>query len=393
MPRLTESVFVLAILLPSSDVALAADKLPDPQKQSLSVRANGPVSDEYLEAFMALVDSKKLPRENYPDLNQLSAKQIISVLCGSFKPAYWKKLQESNSSIGIPTDPNAVIGDAAYELNWPACIFVDTKPSFKYTVKAGDTAYNIYKSLTGTPGESQVVDKYFQTSGISNLDNIKPGQTLVPDHITFPTVVKASFTSDKLKSKLSNYQTSTAVKISLDHALLPDTPADNTAKLPRFEIAAGKIQSALSSTYESPVECSDPSASSEPFNSRWLANAYKDSLEAIRLLNMDQSFTKVTIADNGFFGANIVSGNLVFGAHFPSRFFMNRLTGGAGFIGPMTTSDKKIYPINYLNGKRDASVVSGHGTHIAGLVLGAALFSLTFLYLIVRVAVHGCAFG
>lgn len=367
MSRLTRVALLLTSLATCCGVALAASAVPDAKTRTFAVRAAGPVSDDYMRAFMDLVESKQLPRENYPDLNQLSANQIISVLCGSFNQAYWDKLQELNQPVGLSPDPNAIIGELAYKVNWPACLIVDTKPAQSYTVKPGDTAFNVYRNLTGTPGGSQVVDEYFQSSGIRDLNKLKPGQTLVPNHTTTATVVHASFSPNNLKSKLSAYKTSNVVKISFDESL-PDTSLPESG-IPEFQIAAGKTQS-----YKNPAECEDPSAPAESFNSLWLSNAYKDSLQALRLLNLDQSFTRVAIADNGFFGANVVAGKLVFGSHFPSRFFMNKMTGGTGIIGPMTMSGKQIYPINYLNGKTNASIVSGHGTHITGLVLGGSSF-------------------
>ncbi|WP_219097816.1 S8 family serine peptidase [Pseudomonas sp. UMAB-40] len=358
---------------------LAGDEPSGQTKQTFAFRAAGPVPDDFLKTFMTLVDTKTLSKSNYPDLNQLTATQIISVLCGSFRSAYWDQLREINSSIKLPHAPDMVIGEAAYQVKWPACVFVNTKPTFKYVVKQGDTASGVYEFLTGTPGESHTIEQYFKTSGIPNLDKIKPGQKLIPNHITATTIVKASFSPDEFRSTLRSSATTrpalSTVKFSVSPAQ-PTTPsAENRQLQPRFEIAAGRIESAVSETYENPPECTAPSAPNQPFNTLWLFNAYKDSMEAVKLLNLDQVPTKVTIADNGFFGANVISGNIIFGSHFPARFFTTSQVAGAGIIGPMTTTtDGKIHPINYLNGRHAATIVSGHGTHIAGLVLGGADF-------------------
>lgn len=377
MPKLTrraiERLLVSSILLTGPVCNFAADNSSAVEKQSYVVRANAPLSEEYLKRVMDVFDSRTLSKESYPDLAQLTSTQIISVFCGSYLPTYWDRVSAENNSIALPTDPDAVIGEIAYQVKWPACVYVDPKP--EYTVRPGDTASGIYRVLTGKPGEFEAVNRYFEASDVENLNKLKPGQTLFPAYVTASTRVKTSLDLKEIRYNLNNHPGSSSVRFSLAPALAlaPAPPQPIARRAPKLAIAAGKIQSASSVTYDSPTECMDPSAPSQPFDTTWLSNAYKDSLQGAKLLNLPQSEAKVTIADNGFFGANVIDGEIVFSPNFPQRFFKSVRTGGPGIIGPLTAG-QTVQPINYLNKLTHASVISGHGTHIAGLVLGGAAF-------------------
>ncbi|MDD1139724.1 S8 family serine peptidase [Pseudomonas sp. TNT2022 ID233] len=374
MPKLTRLLIKITVplaLVTGSDFTLAAPTPVDVKQQSYVLRATGPLSDEYLRTVMNVFDYRTLSRDKYPDLELLTPTRIITVLCGSYLPAYWDHLREVNASLGLSDNADAVIGRVAYEVKWPACPYVGSDPLYK--VKSGDTAFDIYQHLTGAPGEDKAVEQYFEASGIKDLNKLKVGQILAPGHVTVATAVKTSLGFNEIKSTLNNQRGLSTVLFSVD-APTSIPPSTTVKQRPRLAIAAGKIQSVSSTTYDAPPECKDPFAPVQPFNGTWLTNAYKDALETAKLFNIPHTDSKVTIADNGFFGANIINGDIVFSSNFPSRFFQNVHTGGPGIIGPLTASDETIYPINYMNGISTASLVSGHGTHITGLVLGGTDF-------------------
>jgi subtilisin family serine protease len=99
---------------------------------------------------------------------------------------------------------------------------------------------------------------------------------------------------------------------------------------------------------------------------------------------LDRPTTRVAVADNGFFGARMddATDTVKFGPQFPERLFATSLPDyvGAqrsdGRIGPVTVGDagKLIYPINYKNHLTQVDVVSGHGTHVTGLIIGGPDF-------------------
>ncbi|WP_232316858.1 hypothetical protein, partial [Candidatus Burkholderia verschuerenii] len=77
--------------------------------------------------------------------------------------------------------------------------------------------------------------------------------------------------------------------------------------------------------------------------------------------------------------------HLVFAPQFPERLFLRHLpdeqgdSNGNGQIGPVTNqaTESPVYPINYANNLDKATVVSGHGTHVTGLVMAVRIFNHT----------------
>jgi hypothetical protein len=94
----------------------------------------------------------------------------------------------------------------------------------------------------------------------------------------------------------------------------------------------------------------------------------------------------VAIIDNGFWGVECSwpndcprraqDGSLSFSTPFRSTFFNTETFAGTGEIGPMTSDD--IWPINFRNrlgAPPTINAISGHGTHVAGLLVGGATFN------------------
>jgi hypothetical protein len=395
MPRLTCSRRVIRALASGCAVygcwaASAADLFRnwDPSvkwdQPTLAVRAVRPLPDELLRKFTTLVAPRTLAREAYPDLKLLTPRQVVSVLCGSYRQAYWEQLVNLNAEALKVADADKVLGDTAYAIRWPGCPFVAVNPRTKYVVKTGDTAFDVYRTLTGQAGSELAVKNYFSASGIDDLSRLRPGQKLVPSHITAPTTVAASIDAKQFMSAFSYVRSAdfaidaATVKASpwpLDTSI--EEPYNPQSQRPTFDVAAGRIESTpTSDKYESPTECTQTPGTGPLFDPVKLTNAYKDAREAVAILHLDNATAKVTIADNGFFGARLQSGLLKFGPQFPKRFFSTAATAGDGQIGPVvrTLNDEPIYPINYSNKQDKASFVSGHGTHVAGLVIGGIDF-------------------
>ncbi len=361
--------------------AFAADATPAPN--TLTVRAGHPLNDDLLKKFAALVVARTLPRESYPDLPLLTPRQVISVLCGSFRQTYWEEVLSRNAEALKGKSADTVLGEGANSIRWPGCPLVVVHPPIKYVVKLNDTASSVYKKFTGVTGSSQTLRSFFQGSGVDDLSKLKPGQTLAPAHVTIATPVLSALSAPKFASQFSApISPDASGKICSMSMCAVDLSADATATAaaqnpdPKFDIAAGRIQSAATDdAYESPKECSEVAASGPLFDALRLTYSYKDALEAVSLLHLDNAAAKVTIADNGFFGANLHSGQLAFGPQFPSRFFATSATAGEGQIGPIyRTSTPPVYPISYLNQLPKATYISGHGTHVTGLAIGGVGF-------------------
>jgi hypothetical protein len=352
----------------------------------LAVRAARPLSDNSLKKFSTLVDSRTLSKHAYPDLKLLTSNQVISVLCGSYRQAYWEQLLSLNAETLKDANPDKVLGEAAYLVKWPGCPFVVVNPRIKYVVKSGDTAFDIYQTLTGAVGSEQAIKSYFKGSDIADLSRIRPGQTLIPAHITAPTTFAASLDAKQFMTVFA--YASTALPDSAGEVMgsvkakpwlpyIPPQPPNSQPQAPRFDVAAGRIEStATSERYESPTECAEVPGAEPLFDAIKLTNAYKDALEAVSILHLDHATAKVTIADNGFFGARLQSGQLKFGPQFPNRFFSTAAVAGDGQIGPVVRKldNHPVYPINYSNNRQQATFISGHGTHVTGLAIGGVDF-------------------
>ncbi|WP_181309191.1 S8 family serine peptidase [Paraburkholderia sp. BL18I3N2] len=316
-------------------------------------------------------------------------------------------------------EPDQPLGDRAYVLRWPGCPYVKENPNVRYVVKPGDTAFDVYKMLTGSAGTSFDIRKYFKTSGIADLAQLKPGQQLKPAHITAPTPVKATMNVDAFRSTFTNLAYVTDPKdtyrkvVSQNGSNTPlSSPgpsvngSDDTAPAsdpvwadamksasdavasalngPKFEIAAGHIESAATNGYDEPDECKGAASAGPIFDPARVSAAYRDAMDAVSKLSLDRPTTRVAVADNGFFGAHMddATDNVKFGPQFPERLFAASVPDyvGAqrsdGRIGPVTVGDagKRIYPINYTNHLTQVDVVSGHGTHVTGLIIGGPDF-------------------
>lgn len=347
---------------------------------TLSVRAANPLRDDLIKKFAASASARVLPRESYPDLPLLSSREVISVLCGSFRQAYWDELRKLNPDPLAGKDPDSVLGLSSYAISWPACPLVLVQPKLKYVVKVDDTAFDLYRRFTGGTGSPAAIETFFKSSGIADVSRIKPGQILVPSHVTFATPIQSRLEASQFASNFAPMTTTSGLgkacnfNVCVTDLFAQEPPVAEV--VPRFNVAAGRIQMVGDSqTYEAPQECGDPSLSGPLFKGKQIVNAYEDALKAVLALNMEHAAANVTIADNGFFGARLTSGKLTFGPQFPERFFATHRTAGDGQIGPLfRTVNPPVSPLNYLNNLQKATFVSGHGTHVTGLVIGGADF-------------------
>lgn len=386
MPRLTYRLVeclraapLLLCILSGKLWAVDTDSSPP----TLVVRAAHPLNDDLLKKFVGLVEARTLPKESYPDLPLLTPMQVITVLCGSFRQTYWDEVRKLNGESLKGIGVNTLLGKGANSIRWPGCPLVMVHPKIKYVVKPNDTAFDVYKKFTGVNGSEATVRQFFQGSGLANISKIKPGQTLPLAHMTAMTPVVSVLSAPSFAHQFSMAalpdQSGKACSVSMCALDLP-TQSDSSDVAensePKFDVAAGRIESTTNNDiYESPHECSEVTTLIPPFDPLRLTNAYNDALEAVALLHLDNAAAKVTIADNGFFGARLLSGHLSFSPNFPSRFFATASSVGDGQIGPVfRTFNTPVYPLSYSNQLPKATFVSGHGTHVTGLAIGGEGF-------------------
>lgn len=351
-----------------------AEQTSPPESKAVPIRLNRPLPAEQFKKVAALGESRILDKYSHPDLKLLSLRTVSKVLCGSFRPSYWELLKERNPGMLERFAPDRALGEIAYSIKWPACIYVSVKP-VEYTVKKGDNTASIYKSMTGLPGSKEGMTRFFKASGVTDLSKIYPGTKLVGAHSTATTMLKLSVNADAINATLTVPRNQTISGVA-ESALAALPESNNPPSGPEFEITAGKTESAGSSGYEDPAECNSGSEAGLMFDAVSLRHAYNDSLVGMRSLGFKQNEAKVAIADNGFFGAKVTNGQVIFGSTFPERFFpVSSTLPDDGMIGPVVIDGTlRVYPLNSMNNLGQADVVSGHGTHVAGLVLGGAAF-------------------
>lgn len=363
---------------------LSADAQSAPATITLHLRAIQPLPTSAVKAIAAFGEPTVLTKANYPDAKHFTAKHIIEVLCGSYREGYWQATVDLNA-LGN-TAPQHVLGERVYTIKWPACAYV-IQPSKRLplVVYNRTNAANLYKELTGASGSEDSIRYYFRESGVADIGRIQAGAELVPSHVT---VYRNIHVTDPkaFQAALSKATTNQSDKYVLMSALIKPTSATSsaggnpTSPFPvsghtKLEIAAGHIEGVATGSYKSPAECTQTPPQPALDVQRILA-AYALARRAAALRHLDQYPTAVFVADNGFFGAQRTPSRVQFGPGFPEGFFYTADTYGDGQISPVVREGQQtpVYPINYSNSLSQANYVSGHGTHVVGLVLGGELF-------------------
>lgn len=339
------------------------------------LRAVKPLPHAAIAALAAVGAPTVLTAAKYPDAAKFSAREIIEVLCGTFQPAYWNETKSRNRLKGLSASQR--LGALAYSIRWPACTYALKDPrALRISVRPGDTAAGLYTQLTGATGSKVAIQQFFGNADARNLENLRPGQLLSPALASYSTKLEIQDASGFDKIIRGTVDSSLPVYFQMNGAddvrgANAQTPAPLHLLLP-----AGKIASGQNGTYDPPAECLQPGAATATLDVTRISAAYAIAKAAIHQMHLPQSTAEVVVADNGFFGARLQNGRPQFGAAFPPRFFYTSATYDDGQIGPLVTTadDTVIYPLNYSNRLTDVNVISGHGTHITGLVIGGPSF-------------------
>lgn len=284
-------------------------------------------------------------------------RQVIEQACGSLQPGYAKAFAQANTARPRPLDER--IEADADKVIFPACLYARpldaTQP---YRVVQGDTQTKLAERLTGygrfDPGRLRTM--------FGALDNdLTINQPLPIGFVTAPTFLaptKARADFDRELNALGN-----AAVADPEEGGAIIGPTDKPCEGPP-EAAPGPLP---------PPSFADLRAA-YPFNAEAVAAAYARTLAGD---TPDKIY--VAVLDNGFWGVPCPAGGpcprreptgrLAFADPFPRVLFATDLHGGD--IGPILANGFK--PVNYLN-RLDGPVtsVSGHGTHVAGLVKGGA---------------------
>ncbi len=362
------AIFPLAFLS-SSVNAIAQD--------TMQIRATAPPSEKLIQAIVGASKPIKLSRSQFVGAENFSYKHIITALCGNSNDPYWSEVKKRNN---LPSDlsVNNEVGSNVYDIEWPACAFVfQLNESIKVKVKPGDTAFSIYKALTGRAGTAVQIGHFFaQAQSKKMLEKLSPGDVLFASHAS-------AFTSLSVPQN-ATYQESIGVIMAAANggevvikSSISTSPSVNQRN-PRFSITSGNIASANPKNYTPPLECAGADAIDYSDDAQKILNAYLLAQKDLDRSNILRSSVDVIVPDNGFFGARLsTSGELSFGPSFTGHFFYvgERYNNQLGPI--VRVGEKTVYPINYSNELKSPTLISGHGTHIAGLILGGADYLAT----------------
>lgn len=376
-----------ALLLAAATNSAVAQTAPDSQSEWLTLVTPGDVS------YTALNDGTVVLRATVPDLppelvryvaeaaqptrldaaafpaaGSTSASNVIAALCGS-DGADNRASFLSVNGLSNNFDFNAPLGDAAFRYQWPACFFINPSP-IAVTARKDDQISGLFLKLTGWAGDKDAWTKYFDRPEVASL---KPGDALVAPYLTKATPFRPRADTAEFVERVNALARSLEARRRAREVLTTSTPAVSTAPSAGSIVAAGEIILAKSASedetsYSPPYDCR--STVGAPFNLELVRRAYARSASA----GTDNGIA-VTVADNGFFGARQVNGELTFSEKFASRVFNIRQdTDGGDTVGVQVGIGDNTPPLNPLNSAAMPDVVpdaiSGHGTHVAGLILG-----------------------
>jgi subtilisin family serine protease len=352
------AAIALSILLTiacRSTLAQAPSSLPE----ALAIRPTGiPLtSPEVVRAIANAAPPTLLDRGDYPDAGHFTPRRVAQVLCGTPSAPYFDLLQTRNELSAAELD--IPLGDKIYKIKFPSCLYIkifpDNKP-FSYKVNSGDSYSTIRQKFTGVQGNTNSNAHFF---------------SVAPENIHAPLPVGTPLTIP--------YITSTTVlpKVAAEAVMSAVSAEAGPQSVNVVPPSAGEIISfahngnGLGSTPTVPKECG--MAIVHPFSASDVEDAFAFALARARDVdnNLPAPFqVEVMVVDNGFFGAKWEGNQLVFrDPEFRKGFFDTSDFGGN--LGPKTgTMPDLVFPLNYANNLTPNGALSGHGTHVTGLVLG-----------------------
>jgi hypothetical protein len=328
--------------------------------EEVIVRAIGAVPNASVVAHVAQNSlSTKLDPIANPEAADMSAEQLSEQLCGILQSGYLEELKRINKTSEIK---QGAMGSLAYVLSWPACLRVGGP--LRYIVQKGDTLTSIRRLMTGEFADGPGLKSYFEDSGVKVDQVIHYGTVLTLPFETSRTVLRVS------RDQLNSFETD--IRAAGGREIFVKL---NPVRVGRIAPPAGSTQGGTS-------KCVSDNSSDYPFDPDTVAVA----LEWLKTQKISLNMATVVVADNGFFGVPCTPENcpevdgdeLKTSERFPSEIFAppGFYSGKRDWIGPRLYG-VELRPVNYgksFNSPTQVDEYSGHGTHVAGLVIGGPGF-------------------
>lgn len=299
--------------------------------------------------------------------------QVLTKLCGNYFRSYFGEFRRLNR--GFVGNLDTPLGADAIQLEWPACPYIELLPrgfsvnalALQVEAQSADTKVVAYRALTGGGGTPGPVKQFFAPTGSGEL-KLNRGYVTVPVDLTLKNGVTPDAFGKGMTSKALSGAQAQGAKIETGAAVArthPVTDLSNGKIIAQPDVGAladGAIQRV------STDECTAEDAKPLPFHA--IQEAYSFAIKRLAESNRQPRTVVVTVVDNGFFGANPEAPK-EFGDVFPEAYFQNAPDLGFQVDG--------VWPINYENKvpntdrkfvAGDITLDSGHGTHVAGLIIG-----------------------
>ena len=348
---------MLASLMVRSEAAVIGQEI-------VTLRAVGPHLSDRAVGYIAQ-NAKPLEPDvrTADDLQGRTPRQVITKLCGTLREAYYTAFLAANSLKSLP--PDSPLGEKAKSIVWPACLYVQTfADGLRTPVKDKESPSLIYSRLTGGGGSQAVLSRFFKASA-STLKVVQPDQVLRASHVTAPVSFRpkegdaASFVSGLTKT------------LNISAEALPASVVRQIDPLQGQIVMGYPEDSGVVASADKKCKIrSDP-----PFDATTVATAYQFELDrrSTMLAPPPLGQAGVAIVDNGFNGANPLTNpkDPFANSPFLKAFFQYN---EYSTVAQKLEFPEEVWPINFSNDV-PTTPISGHGTHVTGIVLGGPAFT------------------
>lgn len=338
-----------------------------PRAETVTVRAIGPHAPEALTRYIARnAQPIALDPAALKKLPDRTPREVIQTLCGWLPIGYYPVFIDANKAAIHEADrwpllDSQKIGALSTKLVWPACLYTHNKAA-RERVLPSDTPRSIYIRLVGGDGTNTALRNFYgqvHESLGSVQTKIRNGQP-----VSAPWATVAVGLAPKPKVKLEDFQAGMNRAAASDNYATPQVIRNLPPGGGRFVTDADDDGTHGTDTPQCRMK------NQAPYNSAALALAYSHSYNFQKNRNLAPSRVDVVVVDNGFFGVDPRNAPF-FSVPFEKSYFPLWLEQPLQLVGPAVSLDAgSVYPSNFLYMKGPTNLVSGHGTHVTGLVLG-----------------------